>query len=966
MAFDYEKLCEENILDYGRREEHLELIGKLYADDTHFIYELLQNAEDSDAKSVYFKLYDDRLEVLHNGHKFSQEDVKAITKIAKSTKDGYTRIGKFGLGFKSVYAITDVPQIHSGNFNFNIEKYIRPSEIDSVSIPKGFSTLFILPFKPNNTLQIYERIAKRLQGLNLRTLLFLAHIEDIKYGIGEKEGGYLREKKLEQNGLLRVDVVGQSKSEALFVFDKKAENKNVEIAFLFDMNKKQIVPAENTDLVVYFPTEKKTELGFLINGNFRTTPARDNIPKDDEHNKSLIAMAADLLGEAIEKIKKARLCDISFLEALPILANDFPENSMFRPLFDKTVSLLTDGEYLPIVSSGFTSAKKASIARSAELVDLYTPADKVWLSRDITPDKTRELFDYLSNDLNIQVVAPETFARWLTEDFLKNQSDEWFIKFYAFLNGQKALWREKSTSQQEGILRSKPMIRIENDELKLPKDAFLPTTGVSANFPMVKKSIAGNKDAIDFLKALGLNEPDVADEIRTKTFPKYDSAPMITDSEYKSDLEQILSVLRGESKDAQHKLAKEIPNLYIVKCEDGEFRKPDEVYQNSELMKQWFQYSENVHFADNLFSPEDLTLLGVNDLPRRKLTDKDPKSGWHYETLGYAGAYKKNYILDGMDDFLPVLTTENCAVLAKVICELDTKTSEFFNAEQYYHYYYWCHHKPKNTIYDSLSDKEWILGKDGKLYKPSDITRDKIADDVAEIANRTFDFKKSEEKELEEKLAASGKRIVDAEEFAKYEQWKLSQQISTEDSKEPDWNPDCGFDDIKKIIEIKFGPIPENEGIGGTRLSKPQEKTEEIPCDSEIAKTAPKKAKQIGNLGEAIVKKHLIESEMYAEADIKILNSEGKLGTGRDFEVYKHGIIDKIIEVKSTTEMSNNGLRVSGKQWETARKEGDRYWIYVVFGVGSAGPEIMKIQNPIKKWKDGEIEADPVNFIIRK
>jgi hypothetical protein len=43
-----------------------------------------------------------------------------------------TAIGRFGIGFKSVYAFTDRPEIHSGAEDFAIEGYIRPVAADLV------------------------------------------------------------------------------------------------------------------------------------------------------------------------------------------------------------------------------------------------------------------------------------------------------------------------------------------------------------------------------------------------------------------------------------------------------------------------------------------------------------------------------------------------------------------------------------------------------------------------------------------------------------------------------------------------------------------------------------------------------------------------------------------------------------------------------------------------------------------
>ena len=82
-----------------------ELVSEIYPEEAHFIYELLQNAEDAGADSVYFGIKKDMLVFRHNGNKlFDAEDVDSITNIAKSTKkENFVQAGKFGIGFKSVY-----------------------------------------------------------------------------------------------------------------------------------------------------------------------------------------------------------------------------------------------------------------------------------------------------------------------------------------------------------------------------------------------------------------------------------------------------------------------------------------------------------------------------------------------------------------------------------------------------------------------------------------------------------------------------------------------------------------------------------------------------------------------------------------------------------------------------------------------------------------------------------------------
>lgn len=92
MTSDYEAITQDNI---KRRGTEFSDIGRmiseqLYSDRTHFIFELIQNAEDALERrykaspesilpnKIEFKLFIDRLEVRHYGQLFDVNDVKAI------------------------------------------------------------------------------------------------------------------------------------------------------------------------------------------------------------------------------------------------------------------------------------------------------------------------------------------------------------------------------------------------------------------------------------------------------------------------------------------------------------------------------------------------------------------------------------------------------------------------------------------------------------------------------------------------------------------------------------------------------------------------------------------------------------------------------------------------------------------------------------------------------------------------
>jgi len=73
-----------------------------YVDPTHFVFELLQNAEDQNASHVEFAIEPDSLIFRHDGEPFLREDVEDITGWGNSHKNYQAnKIGRYGVGFKS-------------------------------------------------------------------------------------------------------------------------------------------------------------------------------------------------------------------------------------------------------------------------------------------------------------------------------------------------------------------------------------------------------------------------------------------------------------------------------------------------------------------------------------------------------------------------------------------------------------------------------------------------------------------------------------------------------------------------------------------------------------------------------------------------------------------------------------------------------------------------------------------------
>lgn len=128
---------EEAFMEWGQYEPlttRLHNLLRQYRDGLAVFKEMVQNADDAGARTVSF-LYDERLNKdartrlinaklqecqgpalwVYNDANFTEVDFENLRKLGAATKEHQpTKIGKFGLGFSSVYNLTDVPSFVSG------------------------------------------------------------------------------------------------------------------------------------------------------------------------------------------------------------------------------------------------------------------------------------------------------------------------------------------------------------------------------------------------------------------------------------------------------------------------------------------------------------------------------------------------------------------------------------------------------------------------------------------------------------------------------------------------------------------------------------------------------------------------------------------------------------------------------------------------------------------------------------
>lgn len=808
----YDRIREENMRKYGTQVSVYGpvLLANLYSDRTHFIYELLQNAEDACERArkqgqtnrftIRFELYPDRLEVRHNGIPFDENDLRGICGIVEAIKDkNIAQIGKFGIGFKSVYAYTSSPEIYSGDKSFYIKDYVHPYLKEPRKDIQTGETLFVIRFDKIKKELAYSEIENRLRNLGVRTLLFLRNLEEISCNMGSKNGKYLRSSEGETGAkkvALQYFETGQEKrKERWLIFEKfldKEKNRRLEIAYqiVYDDNLKnwRINPAKDVKLFVYFPTEKETHLKFLIQGPYNTTPARDNI-RDDEWNRRLVEETAMFVADSIPRIKEIGLLNAEFLNTLPIETDHFTnEVTMFKPVYKRVKDKLSSKEaLLPTYDGNFVTANQAFIARgkdlhvllSSEQLDwLFERKGSRWLDENITEDRTPELREYLIKELGVEEVDPELFARTFDEEFICKQDDQWVISFYSFLLNQKALWKNADYSyERPGILRSKPIIRLQDNSHIAPFDddgrpiAYLAHKDESINkmfSHIVKETVLADKTAREFLKSLGINEPDRTAAIFELILPNYKGAPIVSQEDNLQHVEWILKTIEESVNTKIDTLLDELkktPFFYAVNALDQrkEYRTPTEIhlgekYTDNNNLEIFFEGNEDAWFLDARYlALENIDKLtekfrqigcrsGIAISPDRKpnylghvmITDSH---GWHKRGLD---GFEPDREIEGLEYALKNINIERAKILWQVAKECRRCISGEVESCPRHNFEGSTKKWQYSKMGELLVEYAWLPDSSLSFHKPNELMLSQLPDN--------FDKESTEAKYVSEKL----------------------------------------------------------------------------------------------------------------------------------------------------------------------------------------------------------------------
>jgi hypothetical protein len=166
---------------------------ELYHKSTHFLLELIQNADDNNytepKPTLEISYTPGYLRVDCNETGFSPKNIEAICSIGSSTKTGVDNssryVGEKGIGFKSVFKVADVVYISSGHYSFKFDRnatlgMIAPIWCDFPTHRRRGCTSFYLQLSGSYN---QEELREELKSLDARMLVFLRQLRRIQISI---------------------------------------------------------------------------------------------------------------------------------------------------------------------------------------------------------------------------------------------------------------------------------------------------------------------------------------------------------------------------------------------------------------------------------------------------------------------------------------------------------------------------------------------------------------------------------------------------------------------------------------------------------------------------------------------------------------------------------------------------------------------------------------------------------------
>ncbi|KAK3352231.1 hypothetical protein B0T25DRAFT_500124 [Lasiosphaeria hispida] len=292
------------------------LANQLYESPTHFLLEIIQNANDNKfdeaEPTLVFSYTGGHIQIECNEIGFTPENVDAICRLGQSSKkrlgDATPYVGEKGIGFKSVFRVADVVWVSSHAYSFKFDSRAQLGMItpilDDFPVPKrpGWTSFYLQLREDSESAKMQASIRSDLATFDARMLLFLQKLQTIRVvmeGGGQAPGGVGEHTYHRTNGEWNgfpVRNLTQSDGTKSYVLQKHtledlpakprregASSTEVVLAFPIQNDEPVLAPQQ---VFAYLPIH---DFGFaaVLQADFLLTANREGVERSSPWNQAL-------------------------------------------------------------------------------------------------------------------------------------------------------------------------------------------------------------------------------------------------------------------------------------------------------------------------------------------------------------------------------------------------------------------------------------------------------------------------------------------------------------------------------------------------------------------------------------------------------------------------------------------------------------------------------------------------------
>ncbi len=436
-------------ISQARAEELLS--RRVYDDPGHFLFELLQNAEDQQARRWCLHFGPSEILVWHDGLPFDARDLVGVTSIGQSNKKRH-QIGFFGVGFKSVYEITRRPQIYSDAYQFEIADVSMPRALEKrpAVVPpsmQAHGTLLVLPLREqDHEARSPHRLYLRTHGLDPVILLTLRHIVHIEATLdpslhaqlpphtaptqqitlqGDRQSTHVtiqrHDPHTHQHYLLASAEI--SVATGLRSADRASHTRLLLGMACDPRGIPQPLPPQAPRLYSFLPTAEDPGLDFFLQAHFDVPVDRERILRDSPWNHYLLQQVPPLFLQIAKELFSRSQQDHDpaplrgFLRLLPL--QERLHDPLWKPLVDALPDILSNQPLFPDTTDTIRSPQDLYIAPPsvALLLDTIPLPNTIFKASDSIPSERwpAKLDLQPEEALRLQQLGVPTFAlpMWL-------------------------------------------------------------------------------------------------------------------------------------------------------------------------------------------------------------------------------------------------------------------------------------------------------------------------------------------------------------------------------------------------------------------------------------------------------------------------------------------------------------------------------------------------------------------------